>query len=175
MEFEIRSIRDRSDVRGVVIAHARAWRAAYDELLPAAALDSVSVDPDPAEVDDWAATLEAASDGVFVAVDPDDRVRGFVELRWAPLETKAFVGENEAGLRAIYVDPAAWGQGAGSALLARGLDAVPASIEAVRLEVFSANERAIGFYEARGFTRTGTGEYEVAGDSYPTAIYTRPL
>lgn len=46
---------------------------------------------------------------------------------------------------------------------------------AVRLETLAGNERAVAFYEARGFERTGERTVEVAGEEYPGLIYVRRL
>lgn len=72
----------------------------------------------------------------------------------------------------IYVEPAYWQQGIGTTLLERRLEIIPDSIDTVRLEVFAENEGARQFYETRRFEQTDTGEYEIAGESYTTSIYT---
>lgn len=170
--MNVRSIQNREDVRGLIRAHGLAWREAYDDLLPAAVLESIPVDPDEAEIGEWQAGLSQNQEGVLVAVDEEGAILGFIELRWGDSETKPFVGDDEAGLKAIHVHPDHWGRGVGTALLDRGLELLPDTVETVRLEVFAENDIAIPFYEARGFERTGTGEYEVGGASYRTAIYT---
>lgn len=83
--------------------------------------------------------------------------------------------DDEAGLKAIYVELDWWGEGIGTALLERGVEILPESVDAVRLEMFAENDIAGRFYEAKGFEQTGTGEYNLAGDSYPTSIYTLQL
>jgi len=40
----------------------------------------------------------------------DGVVRGYCYFRWGE-ETKSFVGENEAGLTGLYVEPDYWGKG----------------------------------------------------------------
>lgn len=168
--MEIRHIEDREDVRGLVRTHGLAWREAYDGLLPADVLEAQSVDPDEAEVDRWMAGIEANREGVLVAV-LDGAVRGFVDIRWGDAETKVFVGEGEADLKAIYVEPDYWGEGVGSKLLERGLDLLPDSVGTVRLDVFAENESARQFYESHGFEQTGRDEHEIAERSFPVAIY----
>lgn len=171
--MHVRHLEGREDVRGIVRVHARAWRAAYDGLLPAESLAKFSVEPTPGEVDRWQEGLTANEAGVLVA--DDDGVVGFADLRWGDAETKPFVGEHEAGLKAIYVDPDRWGEGAGTALLSAGLDLLPAAVEALRLEAFAANDVGRRFYEARGFEATDRGETELDGRRYETVIYTRRL
>ena len=167
--MEVRRFAGRTDVPGIVRAHGRAWRAAYDGLLSAAALeDVVAVEPTEADVERWLEELRK-SDAVLVAAG--DRVVGFADFRWSE-RTKPFVGDDEAGLKAIYVDPDRWERGVGTALLSAGLDALPDSVERLRLEVLADNDRARRFYETRGFERTGSRTVELAGERYPAAVYT---
>lgn len=172
--MNVRRPEGREDVRGTIRAHGRAWRDAYADILPAGFLQQLTVDPTPEDVDRWVEGLGENPEGVFVAVD-DGTVLGFADVRWGDVETKEFVGEREAELKAIYVDPDAWGRGIGTALLERGLDALPEHVETLRLEVLSENEVGRRFYEARGFERTGSGEYEIADEPYPTDIYSLSL
>ncbi|MFC7071639.1 GNAT family N-acetyltransferase [Halovenus rubra] len=116
------------------------------------------------------AGIEANREGVLVAV-VDGAVRGFVDIRWGDAETKAFVNESEADLKAIYVEPEYWGEGIGTKLLERGLALLPDLTEAVRLDVFAKNERARQFYESHGFEQTDRSEHEIAEQSFPVAIY----
>ena len=170
--MEVRPPESEGEIRDLIRAHGLSWRAAYDEILPDAALDEMTVDPDPSEVEAWADRIESGPGAVFVAVD-DGTVWGFVDVRWGEDHTKSFVGPDEAGVKAIYVHPDRWGEGLGTALLDRGLDALPDRIETVRLEAFADNDVGARFYEARGFERVETGETEIGGETYRTAIYAR--
>lgn len=172
--MQVRHIQDEVDVRGAVRAHGLAWREAYEGLLPEEFLERMPVDPDDEVIAEWHDGFRENHEGILVAVE-DGTVLGFVDIRWGDAETKAFVGEGEADLTAIYVHPDHWGRGVGTALLDAGLALLPESVDTVRLEVFADNDVAIPFYEARGFERTGTGEYEVDGSAYPTYVYTRRL
>jgi len=89
--------------------------------------------------------------------------------------TKEFVGPKEAGLKEIYVDPEVWGQGVGTALLERGLEVLPEHVEAVTLEMLAGNDVGAGFYEARGFEKTGASEAEIGDATYRTVIYSLEL
>lgn len=172
--MDVRRIEGRDDVRGLIRAHGRAWREAYDGLLPEDVLREVPVDPGEAVVGQWQEGLAENREGVLVAVE-EGTVLGFVDLRWGDAGTKEFVGEDEADLKAIHVDPDHWNRGVGTALLEAGLARLPDWVEAVRLEMFADNDVAAPFYESRGFEPTGTGEYEIGKSSYPTVIYTREL
>lgn len=169
---EIRQPRDRSDARGAAVAHNRAWRVAYEGLLPEAVLAGFDPDPDPETVDDWHERLQGAGDLGLVARDGDNVV-GYALFQWA--DTKPFVDPGAAGLKEIYVDPDHWGEGAGSDLLAAGIERLPAEASALVLGMFADNEVGRRFYEARGFEAVDETTTEVAGESYPVVVYERPL
>lgn len=170
--MEIRTPETDAEMRELIRAHGLSWREAYDGILPDAVLDAMTVDPTPAEVEGWADGFSDDDSAVFVAV-VGGTVRGFVDVRWGAENTKSFVGPGEAGVKAIYVHPDRWGEGVGTALLQRGLDALPDRVETVRLEAFADNDVGAQFYEARGFEQVDAGETDIAGEAYPTAIYAR--
>ena len=164
--MEVRRLADEADVEGVIRVTGLAWRAAYDEILPESVLDEMTVEPTREEVSEWAGRFDEDRGAVFVAVD-EGVVYGFVDVRWGEENTKPFVGPDEGGVKAIYVHPDRWGAGIGSALLDRGIDALPEGTEAVRLGAFADNDLGAGFYEAR--------TVEVAGAEYPLDVWTRSL
>lgn len=168
--MEIRRLDDAEDVRAVARVNANAWRAAYDGVVDDAVL--AGLDPEPS-AERVAERLDAwrSEPGVFLLAESDGTVVGYADFRWGE-STKAFVGDDEAGLKAIYVSPERWGEGVGTALLERGLEELPDDLRRVRLETLAENEAAKRFYEARGFERTGAAEAEIGADSYPTAVYT---
>jgi len=173
--MEIRPLEGDADVEGLIRTRGRAWREAYDEILPDAVLAEITVDPTPEDVADWNERLGGDRRALFVAV-VDGTVRGFVDVCWDDERTKPFVGPDEAGLKGIYVDPEWWGEGIGSALLGRAIDALPSELDAVRLEAFADNAIGAGFYASRGFERTGTSAIDVAGEGeYATDVWARRL
>lgn len=173
--MEVRGVRPRDDARGVASVHAASWRGAYEGIVAAAALREVAAAPDDEEVRRWVARLRENEDGILVAVDDEGAVRGFADVRWVEAETKAFVAADAAELKAIYVAPDCWGRGVGTALLDAAIDRLPDAVEALSLAVLAANEAGKGFYESRGFVRTGASEYDIAGESYPVDVYSLGL
>lgn len=169
--MQIRHFGGTDEVSDLIRTHGLAWREAYEGLLPPEILQEQSVHPTESEVRQWRAELRENEEGVLVAVDQGGTVRGFIDIRWGEVETKAFVGEDEAGLKAIYVHPDWWNQGIGTVLLERGLELLPGSVDTVRLEMFAGNDIGRRFYEAKGFKPTDTGTYEIGGEPYPTTIY----
>ena len=159
------------DAREMWDAWARAWRAGHEAVLSAEALGTVDLEPTDEDLQRWRDRIETRRDRCLVA--DDGRVVGYVVVRWA--ETKPFVGDDEAGLKELYVHPDRWGEGVGGELLGRGLATLPDGAEAVVLETLDGNDRAAGFYEAHGFRRVGERTVEVAGEQYPALVYRRPL
>ncbi|WP_436345219.1 N-acetyltransferase family protein [Natronorubrum sp. FCH18a] len=167
--MQLRHLQGPADARAIVRINALAWRAAYDDLLPTDVLEQFDPDPPDEAVREYAARLRDDRDGIVLA-DADGAARGYSYFRWGD-DTKSFVGPSEAGLKEIYVEPDYWGEGVGTALLERGLECLPPSIDRVRLEMLDGNDVGRRFYDARGFERTGSAEFEIAGEWYPTAIY----
>ena len=172
--MEIRPPETDAERRELIRAHGLSWREAYDDILPESVLDAMTVEPTPEDVEGWADRIGSDDGAVFVAL-VDGTVRGFVDVRWGAANTKSFVDPDEAGVKAIYVHPDWWGEGVGTALLERGLDAVPDGVETVRLEALDDNEVGARFYEARGFERVGETESDIAGETCPAAIYAREV
>lgn len=172
--MDVREVATVADVRGVIEVHHRAWRAAYADLLPATVIHGLDRELSAAEARDYRDRVTQPENAFLVAVDDAGTVRGYVHLRWGT-DTKMFVGSDGAGLKELYVDPDSWGQGIGNALLEAGLDHIPDGYAKVALEMLAGNDRAAGFYRARGFERVGSGEVSIAGEEFPTGIYARSL
>lgn len=173
--MEVRQLAGRRDVSGLIRAHGLAWREAYAGLLPEEILQQQTVNPTEEDVQQRYEWLRENRDGILVAVDDEETVRGFADFRWGEAETKDFVGDSEAGLKAIYVEPDSWGRGFGSALLEQGIECLPDNVDVIRLEMLSGNEVGHRFYKARGFERTDTSQHEIENTLYPTDISTLHL
>lgn len=129
-------------------------------------LTRIHLESENASLDEWGA-------GVHMVVDAEDAARGWFHqpdnarvlvaeidgavVGWLHL----IVQEGAAEIGGLYVDPAHWRTGIGSALLRAAEDMIErASIPEVILWVMARHARARGFYEARGWeavpTRTRT-------------------
>lgn len=64
---------------------------------------------------------------------------------------------------ALFVDPAVHGRGFGTALLDHALRLAPNAV----VDASEQATNALGFYEARGFVRTGRSETDPGGRPYP--------
>lgn len=123
--MQIRHLDRTDEVRDMIRVHGLAWREAYDGLLPSETLQQQSVHPTEDAVRQWQAELPENKEGVLVAVDAEGTVRGFIDIRWGKIETKPFVGEDEASLKAIYVHPDWWIEVSARHSLTRGWKCFP--------------------------------------------------
>jgi len=127
-----------------------AWRVAYRDVLPAADLDAMPIDPGR-----WRARFESPPDGwaTFVA-ERDSTVIGFAAV--GPSRDEQGVGE----LYAIYVEPSAWSTGAGRALIVKAEEQLADTYPIATLWVLTANPRARRFYELAGWYPDGSVKAE---------------
>jgi ribosomal protein S18 acetylase RimI-like enzyme len=158
--MEVRRARP-EDAAAIAAVHVRTWQAAYEHVFGAERL--AAIDPSRREQQARRSVEDAAAD-VFVAVDDDGAVVGFVST------TAAQEGERE--LQAIYVLPEAWGTAAGRGLMDAAVQAMAArGADAAVLWVLEDNPRARRFYEREGWEYAGPGEAEFLGQSVPLARY----
>lgn len=87
---------------------------------------------------------------LWVAVDEGDQPVGFMLI-------------DDGHMEALFVDPACHGAGIGKVLVRHGLAAHPN----MTTDVNEQNPKAIGFYEAMGFVRTGRSDLDGQGRPYP--------
>jgi GNAT superfamily N-acetyltransferase len=145
---------DVPELRRIFLA---AGRAAWSELLSAAALDALS----PPER--WEHAIDApAPQAVFVA-ESDGEVVGFAVIRASEDDDAgAAVGEVDA----LYTHPAVWGLGAGRALLDEALAALAAAgFREATLWTAEGNRRPRRVYEAYGWRLDGASRRRSLRDS----------
>jgi ribosomal protein S18 acetylase RimI-like enzyme len=172
--MRIKPVESIDELSGALQIHNLGWKEAYQDILPEDVIEDIPSEPPEDHVEERFESLGGNKEEFLVAIGDDGTTRGYIYVLWGS-DTKEFVGENEAGLKEIYVHPDWWGQGIGTRLLNEGLDVLPSSIEAIRLEMLSGNEDAREFYLARDFEIDGQSEFEIAGEPYPTEIYVRSL
>lgn len=165
MDVREPTVEDAADLTRV---HAAAWRSAYRGILPDDVLDDMSTEPSDDSIAAWRDRIETPYNRMLVATAGGEVV-GYTNVRIE--EAKSFVDDGAAELKEIYVDPDSWGEGVGTALLEATLEELPEEVTTVFLETLSGNDLAAGFYEARGFERTGESTFEVAGTEYSTDVY----
>lgn len=173
--MEVRPLRSESELAQALQLTAAAWREAFDHILSADELDAVTA-ATTSDVTVKFENLENASEtAVLVAENDDGEVVGWLSVTWHPERIKAYAREGEADIRTLYVRPADWGDGVGTALLDAALERIPDSVNRVVLETFRANEQGRAFYESRGFAVRETAEHEVGENSYPSVILEREV
>jgi len=182
-----------ADAAAIATVRADSWRAAYEGLIPAAALAEAT---GPASVSAYTKSLITRScAGILVAEPPPQRkpgpagpqecqVIGFASFgperdatgQLGPPPEASPSGTSAGELYAIYVRPAYWGGQAGWQLLTEIVSRAAAQLYAsLSLWVLEANDRARRFYERSGFAVTG--ESQVLGDlgGVREMRYWRPL
>ncbi|MGI8869343.1 MAG: GNAT family N-acetyltransferase [Mycobacteriales bacterium] len=139
--------------------HVRTWQVGYAGILPAEHLAAMSVE----RRREGCRTLLTDPAGPRERPDrppPDNyvaeragRIVGFTTV--GPSRDPD-AGEASGEVYSIYVAPAAWGTGAGRALMAQGLDRLrERGYAAATLWVLEGNMRASRFYERAGFAPDG--------------------
>jgi GNAT superfamily N-acetyltransferase len=140
------------DAGEIARVHVQSWRGAYRGLLPDQILDDLSI---PGRTGQWTEWLAPGGprENTLVALGPDG-VLGFATLLIPSRDAEEpdDVGE----IPAIYVDPSAWGDGAGHALLEASVAALRAAgcREGI-LWMLDGNDRAEAFYRAHGWSDDG--------------------
>jgi len=153
------------DSRAIATIHVRSWQAAYDGLLPGELLASLSIDAREASRREQ--LTHARPDQRVWVVERGDRVIGFAatgesrDLDPPAAET----GE----VYAIYLEPDAYGTGAGRALFDRALaDLRDRGYREAVVWVLESNARARRFYEAAGMHADGFTKLDEM-DGFPLA------
>jgi ribosomal protein S18 acetylase RimI-like enzyme len=146
MSVEIRPA-EHADVDGIRSVAERAWYAAHEPIVGEAVVASFL----EAYYDVESFRDRVDADDVILEVAVDDGVVGYV------LAIPAEEDDGTVHLAHIYVAPDRWGEGVGRELLARvAAHARDLGVERVELAVMAGNDRAVAFYEAAGYRRTGS-------------------
>jgi ribosomal protein S18 acetylase RimI-like enzyme len=152
--------RDLEAIRALLVG---TWHATYDDIYGAAKVTEIT--------DEWhsVARLKVCltePNSEFLVADDGEALAG---VAFAKAE-----GET-VKLRQLYVRPAMQGRGIGGMLLDEIEGCFPEANRIV-LEVEPANERAVAFYVAQGFVRTGTvTDCGRQGSGIAAAVYERPI
>jgi ribosomal protein S18 acetylase RimI-like enzyme len=138
------------DTDAIVEVTAAGWRTAYRDIVPPERLGDLPVARWRHEV--HVGLLRPVDDAFTYVAEINGRFAGYCFVAAPSREPR--VGGNVAELVAIYVDPAQWRRGAGSALMRAAIDRLAElPYDEVILWTFKENAPAIAFYERHGWRR----------------------
>ena len=137
------------DAARIAEIHVKTWQVAYRGQVPDAYLDAL--DPVRRAVV-WKRLLSSPGETVLVALR-ESRIVGFCDV----LRSRDSAAPPEvAEIASIYVEPEAWGPGAGAGLMAAAIGQLrEQGFSILTLWVLSTNGRARRFYEKAGFAPDG--------------------
>jgi threonine dehydratase len=162
----------RADAEALGAIHARAWQAAYRDLLPDQYLAGLTPEQRAAH---WTDVLgrEPRPRGARLGLERDGRLVGFILVGAAAGDVATRTGE----VYALNVDPDCWGDGVGRALLEAGVRHLrDCGFPDAILWVHPGNVRARRFYEAAGWHHDGIDRrQEVLGVLVDETRYRRAL
>jgi GNAT superfamily N-acetyltransferase len=139
------------DAYDIVRINAAGWRRAYVGIVPDDVLAAIDVDRRAQRYRQRMA--EDHTNDTLVAMD-GQRTVGYVHF--GPYREGESLDRSVGEVFAIYVDPDAWGTGAGRLLMETALDRLAGhGYPEVRLWVLEANDGARGFYAHLGFQPDG--------------------
>lgn len=151
--------------------NAAGWRAAYRGIIDDERLERLPVDDWAREIAANLAHLEA--DSFSLVAELDGRFAGSCFVV-APGRDDD-LGPEVAELVAIYIEPALWRSGVGTSLMVAAAERVAERGYAqMSLWTFTANRRALAFYESLGWARDGTERIHPLG-GVPTVRLRKPL
>ena len=141
MTIMIKQMETPEEIEGKSLVHWQAWREAYDDLLPAAFQESMTLEKCRSYSQKYPDNTLIATDGM--------KVVGFISYGNFRDETIQ-AGE----IIALYVSKDYYGKGVAQKLMKAALTALDHFSE-IFLWVLKENKRAIAFYQKMGFTFDG--------------------
>jgi [ribosomal protein S5]-alanine N-acetyltransferase len=145
------SVRDagRSDAEAIARVARASWSETYRGIFePAFIAEFLDANYEPAALAEQAERSSASEERHFLVAERDGSVMAFAQFG---------IGRRGPELFRIYADPAHYGTGAGSALLAELHRRIAGRFDAYVVEVHERNERGRAFYDRNGFVIIGEG------------------
>lgn len=136
-----------ADLQAVHELLVETWHATFDDILGRTMVDAIT--------SQWhsIATLKANLRKPYSEFVVADNGEGGIDGMAFAKQTE----KGKASLHQLYVRPQTQLQGIGTMLLAEVEMAFP-DVSAIRLEVIERNERAVRFYERKGYARIGRND-----------------
>ena len=164
-----------ADSAEIASSHVRSWQAGYADVISSEFLGGLDARLTERTLRWQTIILGAEAEGGFVLVgELDGELAGLLSGgRCREPAKNEPIGE----VHGCYVDPACWGRGVGSALMAAGIERLArAGYPEAVLWVLADNPRARAFYERHGWLADGARTmFEVGGGHYPEVRYRRNL
>lgn len=147
------------------------WRVGYRDIVPPEKLAELPVERWRHEV--GVGLRRPVADAFTFVAEIDDALAGYCYVAAPTREPD--LGPEFAELVAMYVDPAHWRGGAGTALMEAAVERLAGlPYTDALLWTFKENQRAIAFYERHGWVPDGSEKvHERTG--VPAARYRRPV
>lgn len=160
-----------ADARAIAELHVATWKAAYPGLLPQDYLDDLAPED---RLGDWERALASSPWPVVLVAEAEGSLLGFASL--APSGDEDACG-SVGEVQTLYVGPAAWRGGVGTALLEAASEVlVAAGFTTGTLWVLDVNDRARRFYERNGWRADGaTKAHDWVAFVATDVRYRRPL
>jgi ribosomal protein S18 acetylase RimI-like enzyme len=134
-----------ADAHAIATIHVQAWQAAYQGIVPAAYLESLSIEKREAL---WRGLL-MKNDSETLVAESQGEMRGWINI--GPSRDNN-AGSQTGEIWALYISPGHWGTGVGQSLLAKAAMRLPQmGFFQTTLWVLRDNKRAIRFYHAADF------------------------
>jgi len=166
--MEIRAYDDVEDLRGATEARNRAWRVGFRGIVPESVIEA-QLRPVEEEFLQGLREDFATEPGAHLVAEREGAILGYVRARYGG--TEDYVQGLEGEIAELYVDPAQWRDGVGSALLAGAVDWLPPMLDGISSRVLAENDRARSFLEANDLVYEETTTVELAGEPFEHAIY----
>ena len=148
------SVRDATAGDAVAIGRVAqaSWRDTYRDIFEPEFIDGfLARNYSQAALAGAAETATTQDGAAFLVAERDGAIVGYLHFGEGPRGPELF---------RIYADPAHYGTGVGSALLAELHRRIEGRVEAYVLDVHSRNERGRAFYDRNGFVTVGGGATE---------------
>lgn len=153
------------DAPGVAAVHVSSWRRTFQDLLPVAKLEELTVEGATARWADCFApgkSLGRAGETIWV-LEREGSVVGFTAV--GPCRDEVPVPPEVGELYALYVDPRVWAQGLGTVLLHHVIGHLQERRQRrVMLWIVEGNDHAHRFALRHGFAPDGAAKLRPRGD-----------
>jgi GNAT superfamily N-acetyltransferase len=138
-----------SDASSIARINIISWQAAYNKIMPAEILDSLSVEH---LTEGWKTQLQ--KNAIVLKISVNNEIIGFSFLCKHKLLQNCTLNQGE--ISAFYLDPRFWRQGFGKQLCLASLDKLrELGFKEASLWTLSDNYDAHRFYESLGFKKSG--------------------